>query len=185
MSVKKVFDGFYTMSDESFQEIEKRLKPFKAKRKEIMLQEESTCKHIYILTKGSMRSFHTHDDKEFTNWIYMEDEFVTSWYSFMLQQPSIESLQALEDLEGYTLGIDSFVELKRNVPEFYIFLAEFYELMMAQSDFMTKKSLTMGAKDKYDFVLQHFPKVLQRVSGKDLASILGISRETLSRIRGK
>ncbi len=181
--LKEILNQYQVLEDETFYAIFKRLKPVEFSKNEIILREGGVCKSVYFLNEGSIKSFYTHHDAEHTNWIYYENEFFTSWYSFTSQKESIEGFKALEETKGFVLGIDSLNELKTIHPDFSLFWAEYLQMILGLYDFLSKKSMVFSAREKYEFLQSHYPILFQRASNKDIASIMGLTRETVSRIR--
>lgn len=184
-AISAVFSRYHSLDSSTLQHILNQAEYFEVKKKDILLREGEVCRYFYILLEGNIKSVHSHDGQEFTNWAYFDQVIFTSWYSFMLQQASLESLYVIEASKGYRLSFDRFHQLRQELPEFALFLTEFYQVVLGLYDFTSKKAYAYSAREKYEFLLAYEPGFLHRVSVKDLAAILGISRETLSRIRAE
>ena len=154
-------------------------------KNEFLLREGNTCRHLYFLEKGALRGFYNLDGKEITHWFGFENDFVTSLHSFITREPSVENIQLLEgsilwavSKEQLTALFDEFHEIERLVriiyEKYYIRLEERF----VNAQFKTASQL-------YENLLQQRPYILERVSLGFIASYLGISQETLSRIRSK
>jgi CRP-like cAMP-binding protein len=61
-----------------------------------LLTEGKTCRHLYFLEKGALRGYYILDGKEITHWFGFENDFVTSFHSFITQEPAVENIQFLE-----------------------------------------------------------------------------------------
>ena len=153
------------------------------KKKDFVLTEGHICRHIYFIEIGLLRCFHSHNDKEISSAFMKEGDFIVSAMSFFDQSISRESIQALEDCCLFSLSYDELQFAYSNFPDFNTLgriLTEHYYQLSQQSLF----SLRMHtAREKYLFLRIHFPQILQRVSSKHISSYLGITEETLSRIR--
>ena len=132
-----------------------------------------------------VRAFHYKDGREVTNWFGFENSLVTSFRSFIDQQPGHEYIQALEAVTGWFINRDSLYELYSFYPaverlgrttceQYYIRLEDRY----VEAHFKT-------ARQRYENLMESHPHFLQRVPLGYIASYLGISQETLSRIRTK
>lgn len=150
-----------------------------------LLNEGKVCRHLYFLEKGALRGFYNLDGKEITHWFGFENDFVTSFHSFITKEPAVENIQLLEgsilwaiSKETLTGLFDSYHEIERLMriayEKYYIRLEERF----VNAQFKT-------AKERYEDLLQQAPHILERVPLGHIASYLGISQETLSRIRGK
>jgi len=143
------------------------------------------CDNLYFIEKGLLRGYYFDDGKEITNWFAQEHEFATCFYSFIACKPSFEILQCIEDCELIELNYSSLQNLYKLFPEterigrvitenYYIKLEE----RILSLQFKT-------AKERYLKLQSNKPSLLQRVSLGQIASYLGITQETLSRIRAE
>ncbi len=143
------------------------------------------CNDLFFIEKGLLRGFYFKEDKEITNWFAQEGEFATCFYSFIAQKNSFETIQAIEDCELVKLSnttlqniYTKFIETERIgriiTENYYIKLEE--RLLSLQ--FKT-------AKERYKYLVDTKPSLLQRASLGHIASYLGISQETLSRMRAE
>ena len=159
------------------------LKETEIKKKDFVLIEGHICRHIYFIEIGLLRCFHNHNDKEISSAFMKEGDLVASAMSFFNQSISRESIQALEDCCLFSLSYDELQFAYFNFPDFNTLgriLTEHHYQLIQES----LLSLRMhSAREKYLFLRSHFPQILQRVSSKHISSYLGITEETLSRIR--
>jgi len=155
------------------------------KKGEELIAPDVICNKIYFLLSGSIKSFYTKDEKDHTTWIYLENEMFTSWHSYSLQVTSIECFKANEPSRVAVLNRADVEYVKDKYIDFLHFLNTYYELSMGFFDYITKKFPTSSAADNYAFILAKYPKLVARASNSDIASIIGVSRETISRIRSQ
>ena len=152
-------------------------------KNDFLIKQGRVCTHFYFLQHGALRGFYHVNDKEITNWFAFENTFVSSFYSFTTQQPAVESIQFIEGsvLWGISrkrlIGLfDEFHEIERLVriiyEAYYIRLEERY----VNAQFKT-------AQELYNNLLKESPHILERVPLGYISSYLGITQETLSRIR--
>jgi CRP/FNR family transcriptional regulator, anaerobic regulatory protein len=161
-----------------------------AKRKtiakgEIIINAGERCNHIYFIEKGLLRGFYFNEDKEITNWFASDGEFATSFYSFIGKQASTETIEALEDCELLQLSYDDLQGLYENFPateRLGRIITENYYLKL-ESRFLSIQFKT--AKERYLHLMATHPILLQRAPLGYIASWLGITQETLSRIRAE
>ena len=143
------------------------------------------CDNIYFIEKGLVRGYYFNEDKEITNWFAQEEEFATSFYPFITNNTSNETIQALEDCTLLEISFATLQDLYKTFPEterlgriitenYYIKLEE----RILSLQFKT-------AKERYQKFELSKPTLLQRVSLGQIASYLGITQETLSRIRAE
>jgi CRP-like cAMP-binding protein len=160
-----------------------RLQFVEISKKSFLLREGDVCREIYFVTKGLLRCFYNKNEKDVSSWFMKEGDVVISVESFLKQTKSKENIQALEDCSLYYINYDELQLAYSNFSDFNSIgriLTEKYYLLSEQRLY----SLRMQrASEKYLFLLNHFPQILLRVPLKYIASYLGITEETLSRIR--
>ncbi|HVI46892.1 MAG TPA: Crp/Fnr family transcriptional regulator [Chitinophaga sp.] len=154
-------------------------------KNEMLITEGRVCRHLYFMEAGSLRGFYYQDGKEITHWFGFENDFVTSFYSFITGQPSVENIQLMDGAilwaiskESLTEMMDKHHELERLVrlayERYYIRLEERY----VNAHFKT-------AAERYEQLVEHAPHIIERVPLGYIASYLGVSQETLSRVRSR
>ncbi len=181
--LREIFNQYNSLSDPTWEAIKEKLKPVSYSKNELIFQEGSICKHLFIIDFGGVRSYYFHKDKEHTNWVYFDNEIFTAWHSLIYVEPSIETFQATTDTKVYRLGVDDLNELKETYADLSTFFLKYYEGLLAFYDLLSKKHLTYSAKEKYDFLMEYYPSLFNKASNSDIASIIGVSRETLSRMK--
>ncbi|WP_459212460.1 Crp/Fnr family transcriptional regulator [Aquimarina rhabdastrellae] len=177
---------YIALSQEAEQALIALIKEEQFDKGDQILEIGKTCKRLYYITSGTMRTFYYKNGKDITNWIYPEHTMVTSWHSYILRKPSSEYLEVIEDQTNVlSLTYDQWQELYQEYPELERFGRIILEEQMALIDDYYKGYYFMTAKEKYDLLLEFFPDVTLRANLGHIASMLGMSQETLSRIRGK
>ncbi|MEL7427444.1 MAG: Crp/Fnr family transcriptional regulator [Bacteroidota bacterium] len=150
---------------------------------QLLVREGMVAHRIYFIQKGSARTYYLQDGKDVTSWFYREGQLVTSWSSFYKRVPSFENVELTEDSVVVSLSFDELQTFYREHPK----MQEFGRLMVEEQliflDYFYRGFMFMSAKEKYELLLSIFPDVTQRVNLGHIASFLGISQETLSRIR--
>ena len=157
-------------------------------RKEIpkrtqLLREHQYCQQLYFLEKGTVRTFYYHEGKDISSWFYRTEMFFTSWYSFYDQKQSFEYIETLEDCVVYTIDYIQYQKLLEEYPIMERFGRLLAEEQMAFLDYFFKGFLFLTAKEKYELLLSFFPDIELHVKLGHIASLVGISQETLSRTR--
>jgi CRP-like cAMP-binding protein len=166
-------------------EINSILNKISFKKGETVINLDGRCDNLYFIEKGFLRGYYFDEEKEITNWFAQESEFATCFYSFISNKPSFEIIQALEDCELVQLSYSSLQNLYSKFPEterigriitenYYIKLEE----RILNLQFKT-------AKERYQKLSATKALILQRASLGQIASYLGITQETLSRIRAE
>ena len=150
-----------------------------------IINEGRVCNRLFFLETGSVRTFFYRDGKDITYWIYPEYAVFTAWNSYLTQKPSKEYAEATQDAVVYSLSYSEWQELYASYPELERFGRLIAEEFIAYIDDFYKGFYLLSAKEKYELLLAVFPDVTQRVKLGHIASMLGITQETLSRLRGK
>ena len=149
----------------------------------LLVRQDMVAHRLYFIVKGSARTFYYHDGKDVSSWIYREGQLVTSWSSFFTRSPSYESLEVTEDSILVSLSYEGLQELYQAHPKMQEFGRIMVEEQLVFLEYFYKGFFFMTAKEKYDLLLSIFPDITQRVNLGHIASFLGMSQETLSRIR--
>jgi CRP-like cAMP-binding protein len=150
-----------------------------------LLEQDQQCRNLYFIDQGVIHNYYYQDGRKVTSWFYTEDQFVTAWYSFYSQQTSFEEIECLEDCTLFAISFGKYQKLIADSPAFGNFARLLAEEGLSFLDYFSKGWSFLSAKEKYNILKTHFPKIEQRVKLGQIASFLGISQETLSRIRGK
>jgi signal-transduction protein with cAMP-binding, CBS, and nucleotidyltransferase domain len=155
------------------------------KKDEYLLQKDEICRNSYWIEKGALRKFYLAGEKEISTELLFENDMAISMHSYTLQVASNEYIQALEDTIVSCTSYIQFQQLKKRFPELIqldLLLTEYYALWLEERLFCFH---TMDATTRYRLLLHEHPEMIQKVQLTYIASYLGISLETLSRIRAK
>jgi CRP-like cAMP-binding protein len=148
-----------------------------------LLNMHQRCDSIYFIESGLLRGYYYKDDKEITNWFAQENEFATCFYSFISQKTAVEYIQSIETCELIEIQYSQLQNLYLAFPEterIGRLLIENYYIKLEER-FLNNQFKT--AKERYEWFESNKPGVLQRASLGQIATYLGITQETLSRIR--
>ena len=158
--------------------------PKKLRRRQYILQEGDVCKYVAFVEKGMLRSY-TIDDKgnEHIMQFAFEGWWIADQYSFLTGEPAVYTIDALEDAELLLLSKQAEEELLLKIPKF----ERYFRLLLQNSLIATQRrliaSLSQSAEERYQQLINGCPTIPQRVPQHMMASFLGITPETLSRIR--
>lgn len=152
---------------------------------DFILKEGQTCKQACLVAKGLTRSFYVNDGVDITSRFMEEGFIVTSWISYYTQQPGNEFIEAVEDTTLACINYSDLEKLYADFPEFNIVGRKQVEYAFFLAEQRTQLLRKHTAEEKYKLFLDNHPTLLQRVSLKNIATYLGMSEETLSRVRSK
>jgi CRP-like cAMP-binding protein len=140
---------------------------------------------LYFLESGALRGYYTVEEKEITHWFSFEEDFVTSFHSFITGQPSVENIQLLEGSILWAISKESLTQLLNQHREIERLLRIAYEKYYIRLEERFVNAQFKTAAERYQTLLQQRPNIIERVSLGYIASYLGISQETLSRVRSR
>lgn len=150
-----------------------------------LLNEGKVCRHLYFVEKGALRGFYNLDGKEITHWFGFENDFVTSFHSFITTGPAVENIQLMEGSILWAISKETLTGLFDHYHEIERLMRIAYEKYYIRLEERFINAQFKTAKERYEDLLQQTPHIIERVPLGYIASYLGISKETLSRIRGK
>jgi len=154
-------------------------------KNELLLREGQICRHLYFLETGALRGFYNLDGKEITHWFGFEKDFVTSFHSFITGEPAVENIQLLEGSILWAISKHTLTELLNKHHEIERLVRIAYEKYYIRLEERFVNAQFKTAKELYENLLRQTPYIIERVPLGFIASYLGISQETLSRIRSK
>lgn len=176
---------YVTLSSDLEKEIRDTFKEKTYNEGHHLISKGDTCRKLFFLIDGTLRSFTIQKGKDITTWIYPEGYFVTAWGSFIKGEPSHETIKATQDSKVVFITKQSLELLIQKHPQFAQFWAKLMEEQVAELNDNFKDFMFTSAQEKYYSLIEMFPDVTQRVNLGHIASFLGVTQETLSRIRGK
>jgi CRP-like cAMP-binding protein len=185
-TIKEIFTERYGLDAKGFALLQEKMTVHQFPKGELLVKEGETHHSIYFIEKGAMRSFYVNEDgKDISVWFGFEGDIAASLGSFIQSKPSIENIELLEDsvlLKISNKDLRPLLDSNLALSNFGRRLAENALLEMEQQIMLTQYN---DAKKKYQNLIERFPEVLQRVKLGHIASYLGITQVTLSRIRAE
>ena len=162
------------------------LKIKKLRKKQYLLQEGDISRYEYFVIKGCLRAYSI-DEKgqEHIVQFAIEDWWIGDMYSFLTQTPGRLTVDALEDSELFCLDNSSLETLFIRVPKF----ERFFRLLVQNAFIAGQRriidSMSLTADERYCRFIENYPLMEKRLPLKQIASFLGITPESLSRIRSQ
>jgi CRP-like cAMP-binding protein len=186
MTLLSILQQITPLSVEAEQAVLASSKSEELPRQQLLLKQGEVCKNLHFIEKGLIRVFYnTETGKEITYHLMPENNFISILYSFYNQTPSNYSIETLEDSVIYTMPMTLFEETKASFPE----LEKVYSYVLREALIMAQERVVslqfQSAQDRYNDLVSKQPSIIQRVPLGYIASYLGITQETLSRIRSK
>ena len=165
--------------------IEGVLKELEWPRGHILVKQDTVCNYFYFIERGLTRTYYYKDGKDVTDWISDKNSFAVSIISFITRQPDRRIIELLEPSILWAMHYEDFENLCKEYHDFER-LGRFLcatGIVQLQRKFDDLHFAT--ASERYQTLMQTNPTYIQRVPLGMIASYLGITQETLSRIRSK
>jgi CRP-like cAMP-binding protein len=174
------------LTDAEITDVSAYFTPLKTQRKQILEYQGKVCRHFYFITKGCLRLYEL-DSKgnEITGYFAFEDSFVTALTSFILEKPSRDFLVSLEPSQLLVAERSKIFELTEKYPPFKAVYDRLIQFAFIHAQMRIYSFLGMEGIDKLRWVMEHEPKLLSRISSKAVASYLGVTSSTLSKLKAK
>ncbi|MFL5808820.1 MAG: Crp/Fnr family transcriptional regulator [Flavisolibacter sp.] len=173
-------------SDEELDTIKTYLIPKKLRKKQFLLQEGDVCKYIAFVEKGALRAY-TIDKKGMEHIIQfaVEGWLISDLSSFLSADPAMYNIDALEECELVLISRTAYEELLKKIAKFetYIRLQITGAYVAMQKRLISLISLPL--EERYTNLIALYPDIVQRVPQHMIASYMGLTPETLSRVRKK
>jgi CRP-like cAMP-binding protein len=172
------------INEEDFNYFKTLFLPKKLRKRQYFLQEGDICKYQAFVVKGLLRSYNV-DEKGSEHILQFASEgwWMADLSSYLTNEPSLMNIDALEDTELLLLTKPSWEQAMTKIPV----LEHYFRIIIQNHLVATQKrllqSLSETAEEKYNRFLNTYPECVQRVPQHMIASYLGVTRETLSRIR--
>ena len=158
----------------------------KLRKRQYLLQEGEICKYVAFVSKGMLRSYLA-DEKSNEHIIQFAPEgwFISDLHSFITEDYSNLNIDAIENSELVLMSKTAHVYLEKAVPDFFKFNYLQYRGAYISLQKRLTDMFTLSTEEKYTKMLNIYPDIMQRVPQRMIASYLGLTPETLSRVRKK
>lgn len=165
--------------------VRERLEVVEVPRKEIFLREGQRSDYIQVVVSGIVRMYYIRDGEEISSRFVEELQIAASIISFYGRKPGYEFAEALEPVVLVRIHYDKLMELYATFPEFNFIGRMITEQYLVKSEERLYQLRKQSAEERYSFFVDNYPSLFQRVPLKYIASYLGLTLETISRIRKK
>ncbi len=152
-------------------------------KNEFIMKPGEVCRNIYLILEGSTRNVIARNEKEVTTSLAFEGQVAVSVDSFLEGTASMEGIQALEDTICCLLFVDDYNTFSATSLEFNVFANKIRHRFFQEMSSMLNSLRGMTAYERYEYCMENKPMLVRRVPVRHLASYLGMSHETLSRMR--
>ena len=173
-----------SFSEEDLQKCKNYFVPKKIRKRQYVLQEGDVCTKVVFIERGSLYSY-TIDDKGTQHVIQFgfEGWWIGDLYSFLTSEPSKMNIEALEDSDVLTIDRQDNLKLLSEVPKYETYFRILYQDAYVALQRRVSSTIGLTAEEKYQRLINQYHAFINRVPLHLIASYLGVSPETLSRIR--
>jgi len=156
----------------------------KIRKRQYILQENDICKYVAFVNKGMLRSYTTDENgNDYIIQFAPEGWFISDLYSLVTGEPSTQNIDAIEDSELILISVAGYDHLQNVIPEFL----KFNYLQMRSAYIALQKRLAdmflLSSEQKYLKLINTYPDIVQRVPQHMIASYMGLTPETISRVK--
>lgn len=172
------------ISDETIRELEVHVTPCRFPKRHLLVKEGAFCKYAYFIEKGMTRSYWLVEGVEFTTSFGWDGCIVFSMDELYYNKVSEEFVETLEEVEAYRIALDDLRHLWETNLELSNWGRIIHQNEYRRLHRSHKERLTLPARERYEAFVRQFPEVCKRVNLGFIASYLGVTQSTLSRLRG-
>jgi len=175
---------YCTLTEDQFKAIEQVVVRRFVKKRKDLLTGGDVCKYLYFVDKGCLRSYTTDKDGiEHVVQLVVEQHWVGDLYSFITQTPGTINIEAIEDSEVIVLPYFELEKLYDEIPALEKFFRKLFQRAYVALQQRLNSAQSFSAEERYRELIHLRPEIAQRVPLIYIASYLGITPESLSRIR--
>ena len=182
-SLQKAITSISPLSKESMDAFTAAWKHWVIQKDFFLLKENTVSDYFYFIEKGVARIYYYKNGKEITEWVALDNQFFLSITSFFQRTPSHLIIQVIEPSVVYGIHHDDFMSLADKYHDVERLLRKMVTGSLIFSQIRMDSIQFESAQQRYEKLLQKTPQIVQRVPLTYIASFLGITLETLSRIR--
>lgn len=181
--IEHISDSYSPLGESSKSDLRKSARIIHAPKKTILVKAGQYSDILYYVYKGAVRAFYLKDGREVSDWFAFDGFFMSAINSFFLGQPSEHYIEVLEDSKLLLLKRDDIERLCNFHHDFERLgrISVTKTMLALQQRVVSLQFKT--AQERYNHLLSQFPFIEQRVPLGHIASFLGITQETLSRLR--
>ena len=180
--LKKFFNEYVQLPEEELHDIISKFKSKIIKKNDFVLQKGETCKDLIFVQKGCLRLYYIQDDVEISVWFALKHSSAIEIYSFISETPTNYFLQAIEETEILYLPKLALTKLYDTHPMMQEMMRKFWEDVILHL-LQRFTALQRDTAEQRYLDLLNKPELLQSIPQKYLASFIGVTPTSLSRIK--
>ncbi len=177
--------SYFGVSPEDLAAIASQFKEKQCKKGDFLLKTGNHCDELSFIQSGLIRIYVNTQEKEVTQWISSKGYFVTDLSAFVFDNPARWNMQALTDMKLYTISKKDYRLLGKDIPKWHELEKLFIARCFAFLEERIFSHLSMSAEERYQLFFEQNKSLFNEVPLQYIASMLGMTPETFSRIRKK
>lgn len=175
----------FGLEHQALEQMAAYFKPETIRKGDHFLRQGAYCTRLSFVESGLLRMYRIHHDREVTHWISGPGQFATDIQSYTAATPARWDIIALTDTRIHTLHQHQYQKLGLEIPQWHLLEKQFLAHCFATLEERMFDQLSLSAEQRYARLLDQQPQLIREVPLQHLASMLGITPETLSRIRSQ
>jgi CRP-like cAMP-binding protein len=173
-----------SFSQEEIVKIENKFEKLVLNKKDILLKAGHIVRHQYYIRSGCLRTYFVDDSgKEHTVQFAIKDWWISDYTAFFTTSKAVMTIDCIQDASVYKISKMDMESLYIEIPQVETFFRKKMEFAFASFQKRIIGNLSQSTKDKYTSFISTYPNIEQSVKNYHIASYLGVTTETLSRIR--
>lgn len=185
MTIDQILDDIYPLPEVSKQMLKACITECSFPKGQIIIRTDHVEKNIYFIKRGIVRAYAQTGDSETTFWLGKEGDTVISMKSYVANQRGYEDIELLENCLLYTLNIQTLRKLFETDIHIANWGRKFAEQELVRTEERLISQQFRTATERYKELIKNSPDLIQRVQLGHIASYLGITQVSLSRIRAE
>ncbi len=184
--LKEIINKFEPLNDNEFSELLSIGTHKSLKKNSCFINQGEICQYSALIEKGIFRHYvvDTLGMQKILKFS-LQNEFVSDCESFMYQQPALYSIQAIEDAKIILFKNSQLKKLSEQFPVFERINNQIVQQILSSYKEHLMIIMNLSPNERYRYILQNKPELILRISVTNLSQFLGLSRETVSRLRSK
>lgn len=182
-SAKIFFTRYAKLTEEEWNAFKSILKYEKVKKKTRIIEMGQVSRKMYFVKKGSLRLYYYKEGEEVCGKFFFENELAGSFESYIKQVPGLQVIETLENTELISFNYDDQQKVFQKYPVFYKLFLNLLQESFGQVQKLTTLYILTDPLERYLYLIKAYPQIVARLPQKYIASFLGITPFSLSRIR--
>lgn len=185
MNIDEIIDTIYTLPETSKKSLKQNITEVNYPKNFCLMKADKIVPYVYFIKKGIVRAYASTPENDITFWFGSEGETVISMKSYVEDKPGYENIELLESCELYQLETENLRKLFNEDIHIANWGRKFAERELIKTEELIISRQFKTALDRYTDLMREKPNLLKRVQLGHIASYLGITQVSLSRIRAE